>query len=248
MALLQTLALLQRAMEDESERATTTHEGIRQLLAATGLLPRNVATAEWARFGIASFFETPHEAFYPGTALPSWTYLISFKYLRATNRLTEDRGKDILLNVITDRYFRQAYADQARLAEDKDNKQLQQKVHEELEMARATAWALTYYLMNRELDSFLGYLQEVSNLPRDVEYDANVLQGCFARAVGMLPDTTSSPNQLDMQKLQRLANRCFELLASTPIEIDGIEQAALQARAQEEALSATPPGAPKIGQ
>src|SRR5262249_49695277 len=60
---LQTLALLQYAMEEESESATVTHECVRQLEAATGLIPRNVNAAEWAQFGLASFFETPHHAY-----------------------------------------------------------------------------------------------------------------------------------------------------------------------------------------
>jgi hypothetical protein len=37
-----TLALLERALEDEAERAAVTHEGTRQLLVATGLIPRTV--------------------------------------------------------------------------------------------------------------------------------------------------------------------------------------------------------------
>ncbi len=47
-AVLQTLALCQKAMSDESETLTLSHLGVRQLIAATGLLPRNLQTAEWA--------------------------------------------------------------------------------------------------------------------------------------------------------------------------------------------------------
>src|SRR5262249_34656237 len=44
---IQTIALLQRALDEDAEIASVTHEGTRQLLAATGELPRNVAVPEW---------------------------------------------------------------------------------------------------------------------------------------------------------------------------------------------------------
>src|SRR5262249_17699118 len=81
---LQTLALLKRAMQEGSEHATVTHECVRQLEAASGLIPRNVNAAEWAQFGLASFFETPHHAFYPVHGAPNWNQLVNFKYLRKT--------------------------------------------------------------------------------------------------------------------------------------------------------------------
>src|SRR5262249_17010946 len=50
---IQTLALLERALQEDAEIASVTHEGTRQLLAATGQLPRNVAVPEWLQFGWA---------------------------------------------------------------------------------------------------------------------------------------------------------------------------------------------------
>jgi len=221
LATLQTLALVQKAMEDESERSTTTHEGIRQLLAATGLLPRSVAGAEWVRFGIASFFETGREAFYGGPGLPSWHYLISFKHLRKSEKLPDDKGGDIVRMVITDGYFRRAYAAQERLGDNKDDKHHQDAVQRELDLARTTAWGLTYYLMNHKLDNLLDYLGELRSLPRDVEYDGKVMQSCFHRAMGPPPDNGV------------LATACFVYLDSTLIDIDAFEQYALQERGKE---------------
>ncbi len=54
-----TLALLTKALEDESARASVSQDATRQLLFASGLLPRNVTVPEWVQFGVGSFFETP---------------------------------------------------------------------------------------------------------------------------------------------------------------------------------------------
>src|SRR5438132_799386 len=52
-AILQTLALVQKILEEESERTTITHEGTRQLLAASGVLPRSVQAPDWVQYGLA---------------------------------------------------------------------------------------------------------------------------------------------------------------------------------------------------
>src|SRR5205807_337745 len=75
-ALFQTMALVHKCMEEEGQRAASSHEVIRQLLAATDMLPRNVMAPEWIQFGLPSFFETPvgasWPAFWPGVGAPSW--------------------------------------------------------------------------------------------------------------------------------------------------------------------------------
>src|SRR5262249_12781363 len=45
------LALLTKVMEHEWEQTTASHEASRQLLYASGLLPRNVNVPEWINFG-----------------------------------------------------------------------------------------------------------------------------------------------------------------------------------------------------
>ena len=62
--LLQSLAMCQRSMHDENEMLTLSHHAARQLIAATGILPRNIVTADWARNGLASLFEVPPQSFY----------------------------------------------------------------------------------------------------------------------------------------------------------------------------------------
>ena len=100
---------MQKAMDEESIRATISHEGVRQLTAAAGLLPRTVAAPEWVQFGMASFFETPHRALWSGTGALSWLHLHKFKTL-AKDKKT-GRAEDVLLGVITDDYFRKAIAE-----------------------------------------------------------------------------------------------------------------------------------------
>jgi hypothetical protein len=231
---LQTLALLQYAMEEESEWATVTHECVRQLEAATGLIPRNVNAAEWAQFGLASFFETPHHAFYASYAAPNWSHLISFKYLRGAGKLNSKQAGRVLLDVITDRYFRDAYAQLRQRAEvdEKQKEALAPKVRLGLEKARSSAWALTYYLAQNHLDKLLAYYKELASLPRDVEYDEAVLKQCFGRAFGLLTPDPTSPGQkvLDMGRLERMANGWFNSLQTTTLDVVEAEKEALDSR------------------
>ena len=66
--------------------AAVTHESTRQLLTATGLLPRNVVLPEWVQFGLPASFETPKYdllsqagAFWPTFGEPNWVYLTYYK-------------------------------------------------------------------------------------------------------------------------------------------------------------------------
>ena len=55
---MQTLALVDKALEHEAELASVGHEGTRQLAIATGLYPAAVAVPQWVSFGFASLFDT----------------------------------------------------------------------------------------------------------------------------------------------------------------------------------------------
>src|SRR5262249_16234062 len=85
-AFAQTLTLVQKAVEDEAELSTLSREGTRQLLFASGLLPRQVHTPEWIAEGLASYFETSPGALYRGIGLPSWSNLVSLKYFRIAKK------------------------------------------------------------------------------------------------------------------------------------------------------------------
>jgi hypothetical protein len=202
---LQMLYLVQKAMADEAERATISQEGTRQLLAATGLLPRDVACGEWIRYGLASFFETSRDALYPTAGLADWDNLITFKLLVKSGKLSAARAPETLLSVITDEAFRRAYADLSGKGAGASSTRGAQ----ELEVARAVSWALTYYLMKTRLKNVLNYLKELRDLPRDVVYDAAVLEGCFGRAFGTLQAGAAGSAALDSERMKQLARDWF---------------------------------------
>lgn len=199
-----TMALVKRVLEEESEIATTSHQGSRQLLTAIGMLPRGVEIPEWIQFGWPAFFETPKfdpvtqtAAFWPGTGAPSWTYLVQWKLWDLDKQLEDPL--DGLMAVLTDRLFLEAKRSNNPAA---------------LHKARTYAWSLAFYLSHRELDGLLRYGEEMSQLPRDLEFDGPVHLGCFARAFKCADP--SKPNGVDEAKLEALAKDWYKFI--------GIEQ------------------------
>src|SRR5262249_16254188 len=152
------------------------------LLAATGLLPRNVDVPDWLQYGLAGYFETPYGAPYPAGGLASWSNLVAFKFYRP--KLSSSR--EVLYNVLSDHYFHQAARSAAEAERHKENEKLAIKADEDWEKARCTAWALVYYLIqNKKFNNLLDYRRDIANLPRDLDLDAKKLEACFARAFGM---------------------------------------------------------------
>ncbi len=223
---LQTRSLMQKIMEADSELAATSHEGICQLLAATDLLPRNVVAVEWFRHGLASFFETPREAFFPSTALPSWTNLIEFQYLTKKGRLSSEQADMVALKTLTDYYYRQAHEafQKAKTKKKRDQAQAQMR------LAECTSWAFTYYLMNNRLKNVFAYMGELKRLPRDVEYDAPVLAGCFARAFNMAPAEASTDFPINMASLRTLGQKVFTRMELEAVDIRPLHRTILDQR------------------
>lgn len=204
-----TRAVLLKALEMDAERATVSHEGTRQLVAASGLLPRTVATPEWVQFGMGSFFEVAKGSPWGGVGFPSPTFNDNFNYLfQYQKQIGQDRKLDkaaLLESVVTDRLFRQAKAkgdDPSRLR------------------ARTTSWALTFYLARFKLDGLLAYYQELNRLPRDLEFDEEVLKGCFARAFKLMDDRR--PDQVDPRKFAKFAADWHVSINQTPLEADEV--------------------------
>jgi hypothetical protein len=228
-AKLQTLALLQKAIEKESARAAVTHEGTLQLVAATGLLPRGVVAGEWAHSGLAGFFETPFRAFYFGVGLPHWTYLVEFKHLKRSGPLA--KSDVVLLKTISDGYFVTATSIQQQIELNKDEREaLQPQLEDELLTARTSAWALTYYLAKHRLDGLEKYFQELAGLPRDLEFDETVLQGCFGRAFGLMD--ASDPSKLDMAKVTSFANAWYAAMEGVSLDLLEVQNDALKERSE----------------
>jgi len=217
----QTYALVQKAMEAENESASASHEGIRQLLSASGLLPRNVLAPEWLEFGMASFFETPrmggvqpYPALWQGVGMPNWKYYAGFKAQSKEEKLGDP--KTALLKVITDSSFRKAH-DALRQArahkEEQEQPALVAKAEKELETARTTAWALTYYLARKDMRKLDNYFQALNELPRDLELNDKVLQRCFFQAFGLTD--AKDPSKVNETALTNFANDWFSTLEAT---------------------------------
>ncbi|MBL8793428.1 MAG: DUF1570 domain-containing protein [Planctomycetia bacterium] len=211
-AYAQTMALVKKCLDEESEIATTSHQGSRQLLAALGMLPRGVEMPEWIQFGWPAFFETPKfdplihtGAFWPTTGAPSWTYLVQWKVWEQEKQLEEP--EKAIRNVLQDTYFDRAKAENDDVL---------------LLKARTMAWSFTYYLMERQLDGLLRYGEELAKLPRDLEFDGDIHLACFARAFNMArPDGT-----LDDAKLDALAREWYKFIAITPVQMPELLQEA----------------------
>jgi len=177
---MQTLALLNRALKDESERAAVTHEGTRQLLVACGLQKPNVAMPQWLQFGMGAVFETAkgpfplapagvEVAYWPSFAAPSWEYARIFQAFQKDNVLPPQGQPSgtILRAVVTDRVF---------------NTVLGPLDQQGLVRARTLGWGLSYYLAKTRIAGVVRFYKELSTMPRDMELEPREILACFARA------------------------------------------------------------------
>jgi hypothetical protein len=120
-AKMQTLAMVEGYLEEESELSAVTREGTRQLLYATGQLPRHVAAPNWLVNGAADFFHRPKGpvfttkddgktvvtvALTTGYGVPNYVLHKHFKDMLARKELmTKGNSETLLRNVLTDAYF-----------------------------------------------------------------------------------------------------------------------------------------------
>lgn len=213
------LFLVDKALQEEAEIASTSHEGARQLFAATGLLPRHVDIPEWLRFGLASLFEMPKGPFYgdftevkvalwPGVGMPSWAYMGHFNELVQKKEL--GRPLETLVDTITDDFFvlaREGIKSRKEIAKTPmEVGKLEELKEELLARAHTLSWGLAYYVSNdpERLPQLHNYFAELSKLPRDLELDENAKQLAFAKAFGLSrPGLTT--DGIDPRKLNAFA-------------------------------------------
>jgi hypothetical protein len=229
-------ALMLKAMEVQGEIASTSHQASRQLLFAAGLLPRNVHVPEWAQFGFASFFETPLDAAYSTAGRPNYQHLAAFRELQKVpdkekdktpspvERIESSLSSVTLKAVVTDAYFRQA-----QLIDSKAQFPYMAK-------ARATAWALMFYLMRNERDALARYWTELGKMPRDMELDEEQLWACFARAFGAYDPKTGTVNT---RVLDQLARKWEDDLKRARIDALDLNNAVKDARKSVEKIAST---------
>jgi hypothetical protein len=196
-----TLAVLQKAMQEAGDVHTCTHVSARQLVAISGLIPRNVAAPEWIQFGMASLFETPKGALWSGYGGPHWDYLVEFKQWE--NSGSVDKPEVALERVITDYYFHRST----------NPRESAEQRHLWRELAHMMSWSLTYFLAQRHKQELMNYFQELSSLPRDLEFDQEVLLGCFARAMNIADPT--KPRGFNVEKMNALAKEWQTFIKNT---------------------------------
>ncbi len=195
-----TIALVRKALAEESELAGVSHEGTHQLLIATGLMPRTVVLPEWLQVGLPSAFETPRYdpvsqvgAFWPTFAAPHWVYLTYFKLWDRNKSALLESPEVALRGVLADRYFHEANGDPDKVLR-----------------ARVMAWALSYYLLQNKLDGLFRYAEELNALPRDLELDEDTHVACFARAFNLTK--SGKPDEIDPAKWQVFAADWYRAL------------------------------------
>jgi hypothetical protein len=126
-ARMQTIALVDRLVEDNATVATISREGSLQLLYATGRLPRYVELPEWTNHGVANFHTRPKDPAFitnaegktsiavataTGYGGPNYTLQRYFRedykeLLDTLDRKARDGDRAALLkNILTDAYFR----------------------------------------------------------------------------------------------------------------------------------------------
>lgn len=117
-----TLALVDKALEIESDFAALSREGTRQLYIASGQLPQNVLLPEWVESGSASLFQKPKGPLFlkegqrdimtvslsAGYGSPNFHYRRLFQSMERSGRLNPNRS-DLLINTISDAYFHSAH-------------------------------------------------------------------------------------------------------------------------------------------
>jgi len=207
----QMLALMLRALEKEAELATISHDASRQLLFASGLLPKNVAVPEWILFGMGSFFETPLQSPWPSMGAPSAYYLPRWTDLKAKG--LEKMPGQTMRQVITDGYFR-------GVPEEGKAGSAERHAHDAaVRKARTAAWSLTYFLAtsNSRFPGLQRYFKELSKMPRDIELDGEILLGCFARAFGCV----DASNKVDNGKLDSLAREWYSHMDNVHFDSEG---------------------------
>ena len=115
-----TLAFVEKFVVDNAEIAAVSREGTRQLLFATGGLPKHVTLPNWLTQGALSFYTRPNGpayvtigdddkpymtvAFTTGYGVPNYVNQRYFRDLDAHKELNADRAK-LLEHVLTDAYF-----------------------------------------------------------------------------------------------------------------------------------------------
>lgn len=208
-----TLALVDNALQRESEIASATHEGSLQLFSETGLLPRTVIAPEWVRFGLGSLFEMPKGpfpggvgkvkvAFYRGGGGPNWSYMRYYEEMREKGEL-KDPIKDFMMTVSDLNFLN---ASQINTEDKNIDGESQQTASAKLyAKARTFSWSIVYFMAKKRYPEFEKFLQEMAKLPRDAELDRKAAITALAKACGYEDAGVSGVDTIDEKRFLTLA-------------------------------------------
>jgi hypothetical protein len=214
-----TLGLMLKAMEIQGEIASSSHNGTRQLLFASGLLPRNVHAPDWLLSGMGSFFETPVDAPWPMPTGPNVTQLATLKKLKEKGLIDKSNPKDTLRKVVTNAYFREVEVLLTQAEKETIRSTKIAGLKTARERAEATAWAMVYFLAggdrvattDKNRDGLMRYFKELSAMPRDLELDEDTLWVCFAKAFGAWDSARQAVKE---EVLENLAKQWYAKMES----------------------------------
>lgn len=207
---METLALLDVALDEEAERAAVTHDATRQLFVGCGLQKQTVIMPNYLQFGVASALDTPkgpyplvpievRSPYWHGWGGPSWEYTRIYKLIeqgalneagmfpiKTGTEITAATG--LLRRVVMDTDFSAARDLGPRAGQNR------------LIQARTYAWALCYYITKMRTSGLVKLYDELAKMPRDLELEPNELLACFCRAFDLADTTGTKPDPVKFEK------------------------------------------------
>jgi hypothetical protein len=210
---------LPAAIED-GEVARVTHAGLHQLVAGTHQVSGRLLAPLSLREGLVASLESPRSsgehllpAFFSGMGNLHWVYFPIFRELTQEETL---RAGQIILNAKTPKEVKIKVERPTILrilsdASFKDAAAADANARGYLESrARAEAWALTWFLLEKKLSEYFKFLHELDRMPRDFELKPELVEEAFARAFGI--QSAADPRKADPAKLKELETAWLEEL------------------------------------
>lgn len=224
-AYAQALVLALRAAQEEGETVTLMQESLEQLLRASGVVSRHILLPQAVKRGLIDFFaptksnsEIDLPTLWSGIGSPHWIYLPVFGKLAKVGEKGakvnfDETGKEAAEIEVGKLSIRDILADRSFYQIEKAGEKSQPWY--ELR-ARAEAWALMYYLAEKHLDKLMAFLEELNQLPRDMELSQEAVEAAFARAFGLTKGP--SDHSLDLAKLTAMEEDWKSTMASVNLE------------------------------
>ena len=131
--------------------------------------------------------------------------------------------------IVTDGYFRDLTPEDGRNRSPR------------LLKARAAAWSLTYFLAKKDFDHLQRYFKVLSEQPRDLELDEDVLWQCFARSFDAYDPKTG---KFDDAKLGQIAAAWQSFVGEEHLEAEDLMKVLVKTLSDLKAEGDKPPPAP----